>query len=313
MPTPASSAISASVLISHDLAMMATAAKYNLDIRSHRAHSNKSLVRLFFNLIKAIDVDLFVEAGAKEASASRHMKATYPACRVVAFEANPLTYDRFEAVNRGTGIEYLHLALSDHPGPVTFNVHRNEAGAPIANGQGSLLRSEKSREVIERGFIEATVDGVTADGFFAGQSFARAAMWIDVEGACQFVLPGARDLLSRTAVLIVEVEELAFWGEGHWLRHQVVSHLLDLGLVPVARDFEYPHQYNIVFVRADLLAGPNRIYGALARFMSQAYSPPKPPTPQPVTLKGQARRGIRRVRKATRRILASATGGITRQ
>ena len=55
-----------SLLLSHELAMMATAAKYNLDNKSHRIHSNKSLVQLFFSLTEIIGVDLFVEAGARE-------------------------------------------------------------------------------------------------------------------------------------------------------------------------------------------------------------------------------------------------------
>jgi hypothetical protein len=211
-------------------------------------------------------------------------------------------------------VEYLHLALSDQPGPVTFNVHRDAEGAPLANGHASLLRREKTPEDIARGFVEATVDGVTADMFFADATFAKAAMWIDVEGACRLVLPGARDLLSKTVVLIVEVEEQPFWGEGHWLRNDVVTYLADLGLVPVARDFEYVHQYNIVFVRAELLNGPNRIYESLARFTSQAYARPSvspapaapAPAPPAVAWKRRVGKRVRRVGKATRRILGSA-------
>jgi FkbM family methyltransferase len=309
MPSTGGGKSSRSVLISHELAMMAAAAKYNLDDRSHRSHSNKSLVRLFFDLIKIVGVDLFVEAGAKDAAASRRMKAKFPAARVVAFEANPHTYADFEAVNRDTGIEYLQLALSDHLGPVTFNVHRDEAGAPIANGQASLLKREKIHEDIERGFIEATVDAVTLDAFFADHDFTKAAVWIDVEGACKFVLPGARELLSKTAVLIIEVEEQPFWGEGHWLRDQVVTYLFDLGFIPVARDFEYRYQYNIVFVRAELLAEPNLIYEALARFVSRAYPPPPgkkapPAAPPTFTWKRKARGMIRLAGRAARNFLA---------
>ena len=119
------------------------------------------------------------------------MKATFPAARVVAFEANPYNYANYEAINRGAGVEYLNLALSDHPGPVTFNVHRDEAGSPIANGQASLLKREKNLADVERGFIEATVEGVTLDAFFADHHFTHAGAWIDVEGGCGFVLPGA--------------------------------------------------------------------------------------------------------------------------
>ena len=318
MPT-GSSTNAKSVLLSHELAIMATAVKYNLNDKRHRIHSNKSLVRLFFNLTEIIGVDLFVEAGAREASASRHVKAKLPAARVVAFEANPYNYAEFEAINRDAGVEYFHLALSDHPGPVTFNVHRDEAGAPRANGQASLLKREKTPADFERGFIEATVDGVTLDAFFADHYFTCAGMWVDVEGACGLVLPGARDLLAKTAVLMIEVEEQQFWGAEHWLREQVVSYLFDLGLVPVARDFEYRYQYNIVFVRAELLAGPNGINNALARFVSRTYPPPPrkpatpkqatPPTPGAATWKRKAWNRIGAAGRAARRILARARPG----
>ena len=144
-------------------------------------------------------------------------------------------------------------------------------------------------------------------------------MWVDVEGACGLVLPGARDLLAKTAVLMIEVEEQQFWGAEHWLREQVVSYLFDLGLVPVARDFEYRYQYNIVFVRAELLAGPNGINNALARFVSRTYPPPPrkpatpkqatPPTPGAATWKRKAWNRIGAAGRAARRILARARPG----
>jgi FkbM family methyltransferase len=269
-------AVKASVLLSHDLAMLATAAKYNLDRKKHRAASNAALIKLFFTLAKLADIDLFVEAGAKEATASRRAATTFEKARVVAFEANPYNHRRYKSANTEAGIEYLPYALTDHPGPITFNVLRDDTGKPVANGRSSLLKRTKQGDE-QRGFEDVTVEGVTLDGFFAGHPFDRAAMWVDVEGACRMVLGGARDVLARTAVLIVEVEEINWWGEGHWLREQVVSYLYDLGLVPVARDFEYPHQYNIVFVRAELLIAPTRMRWALARFASRAY--PGPPDP----------------------------------
>ncbi len=256
-------------LLSRDLVMLATAAKYNLDDRSQRARSNTNLVRLFFDLAGLAGIDLFVEAGAKEAGASRRARRRFSNARVVAFEANPYTYDRF--AGRNSEIEYVHLALSDSAGPVTFNLPRDERGAPTADGQASLLKRDAAPTDRERGFEEVTVDGTTLDAFLADSNYENAAVWIDVEGACGFVLPGARELLAKAAVLIVEVEDHEYWGMQQWLREQVVSYLFDSGLVPVARDFQSTHQYNIVFVRAALLDGPSRMRASLARFTSQAF------------------------------------------
>lgn len=262
--------LKSAVLLSRELAMMSTAVKYDVDKRADRVRSRRDLVRLFFKLVNLSDVDLFVEAGAKEASASRRVKKALPDARVVAFEGNPYTHRKFVPDNAEADVEYLNLALSDHPGPITFNVLRDEQGAPRSDGQSSLLKRQRSEQDALRGFDEVTVQGVTLDGFFEGHGFERAAIWMDVEGACKFVLGGGADLLSRTAVMMVEVETRKYWGEDHWLQDQVVAHLYDYGLVPVARDFEFVFQYNIVFVRADTLATNERLGWALTRFASLA-------------------------------------------
>ena len=113
---------------------------------------------------------------------------------------------------------------------------------------------------------------------------------------------------------MVEVEEQPFWGSEHWLRRQVVSYLFDLGLVPVARDFEYRYQYNILFVRAELLAGPNKICNELACFASRADRRPQnqqggrslAPTAKAVTWKGKARKRIGAAGRSARQILGLA-------
>jgi FkbM family methyltransferase len=297
-----------SELLSRDLAMQATAVKYDLDLKADRTRSTRQLVRLFFNLVKHLDIDLFVEAGAKEASSSRRAHTLLKDVRVVAFEANPYTYRKFADANDGAGIEYLNLALTDTPGPVTFHVLRDDDGLPRADGQSSILKRNRGRDA-ERGFEEVTVEGVRLDDFFAGQKFESAAIWMDVEGACKFVLGGASDLLSKTAVLIIEVEDRPFWGDDHWLRERVVSHLYDVGLVPVARDFEYEHQYNIVFVRESLLRSSPWLRLTLTRFTSMADGARKIPEssslPRPQALHPRNRMSeiVRRSRAGIKRRL----------
>jgi FkbM family methyltransferase len=302
-----------STLLSRDLAMLSTAVKYNLAQRSERIRSMKTLVRFFFNLVKILDVDLFVEAGAKDGSASRQAKRALGEHRVVAFEANPYTYRRFEGENAGTGVEYLNLALTDHPGPVTFNVLRDDEGAPRPDGQSSLLKRNRGRDQ-ERGFEEVTVDGVTLDGFFADHPFENAAVWMDVEGASKFVLGGAPETLKRTAVLIIEVEDRPYWGDDHWLRERVMSHLYDNGLVPIARDFEYEYQYNIVFVRADLANTHARLRWELTKFISSAYERPalaaRSSSPIVSTPSAQTTNVARRFMRASRRRLGRARAAL---
>jgi FkbM family methyltransferase len=295
----------ASVLLSRDLAMLGTASKYNLEDPAEKARSCQDLSRLFFHIANILDVDLFIEAGAKDGASSRRARRVLDPKRVVAFEANPFTYERFAAVNRSAeNVEYVHLALSDEPGTVTFNVLRTKDGTPRADGQASLLKRENEKS---KGFVEVTVDATTLDSYFAGYEFERSAVWVDVEGAARPVLTGGVAMLERAAVVMVEVEDRAFWGAEQWLRPDVVSHLYDRGLVPVARDFQSRYQYNIVFVRAGLL-DVDRVRWALTLFTSTGYSAPgdsseaaRAPRPTVASVTAKARSTAKRLMRRARR------------
>ena len=214
-----------------------------------RAVSAEALMELFFELVSAAGPDVFVEAGAKEASASvRATEAAIP--EVIAFEANPYTYRRFAGDLQSAGVDYRHAALSEENGEVTFLVRRRVDGTPIADGQGSLL----IRPDHEPGYVEATVASVRLDD--AVDAAARTAIWVDVEGAVAEVLGGGRQVLERTDVAIIEVEEVARWVGQRWLAPDVVEQLARAGLRAVGRDMQSRWQFNIVFVRDDLLAMP---------------------------------------------------------
>src|SRR5699024_272176 len=262
---------SSDFLAFRDLAMMSTAIKYDLTDKSEKTRSVRDLSRLFFQVSDILDVDLFVEAGAKDAASSRRARRRINPKRIVAFEANPYVYDHYAKANNGdVGVEYEHLALSQEPGSVTFNVMCSEDGTPKANGQASLL---KRQEQADTGFVEVTVDATTLDRYFEDHDFSRAALWVDVEGAAHAVLSGGTDTLRRTATVMIEVEDRAYWGEQQWLRQDIVSFLYRHGLVPVARDFQSRYQYNIVFVRSDLL-NVDRVRWALTLLSSAGYSSP---------------------------------------
>jgi hypothetical protein len=81
------------------------------------------------------------------------------------------------------------------------------------------------------------------------------ALWIDVEGCAYEVLCGARRVLEDTLLLMVEVEDKAFW-IGQKTAPDVKRLLFGSGFVPVARDFEFKSQYNMVFLRPALLDRP---------------------------------------------------------
>lgn len=276
-PAPVTDAVKDQVLLSRDLAMMATAVKYDLHDPQERLRSVRELSRLFFVLARALEIDLFVEAGAKNAATSRRARRLLDPARIVAFEANPHTHRAFAAKNAkpALGVEYVNLALSDAPGQLTFRVHLKN-GAPNPDGRGSLLARDDGTE---GQYEQVTVPATTLDNFFADHDFGSAACWVDVEGAAREVFHGGAGLLARTDVLIVEVEDRRYW-QDQWLRPELVGHLYDRGMVPVARDFQTRYQYNIVFVRAARLDQPD-VRWAITQFASASPYPDQGMAPAP--------------------------------
>jgi len=240
------------LLRSLDLSLLTSAHRYDVLDKGERDRSVTELSGLFFHLAGILGTDLFIECGAKDARSSRRARRRLNPRRIVAFEANPYTYRRFAKANAAPahGVEYLHTALSDEVGTVTFNVLQTADGRPRSDVQASLLRRQ---DQLATGFAETTVDATTLDHFFAGDTSERIALWIDVEGAARNVLSGGTRLLDRAALLIIEVEDRRWWGEEQWLRADVASFLYERGMLPVARDFQSRYQYNMIFVRSGLL------------------------------------------------------------
>ncbi len=302
-------AVKTMTLLARDLAMLDAAASYDLQRPKEKQRSVRDLARFFFWVADILEVDLFIEAGAKEADASRRARKRIDPQRIVAFEANPYTFSHYDSKfdNAAAGVEYVHCALSDEPGEVTFHVNRTEDGEPIVDGRGSLLKHQDK----PAGFIEVTVEATTLDTWFADHEYTSSAMWVDVEGAVEGVFTGGKQTLERAAVVMVEVEDRALWHGEQWLRPDVVSHLYDRGLVPVARDFQSRYQYNIVFVRATALDEVDRLRWALASFRSgqQAGRVARPPAPKKKSsrkkprlawLPEPARQALRKTRNAVR-------------
>lgn len=312
-------------LTARTLAMLATAANYDVNDRQDRRRSARGLSWLFFHLIEFAGCDQFIEAGAKEADASYRARSLLgPDARVVAFEANPYTYEHYKSrfEDPDIDVEYRHLALSDGPDQVTFNVLLNEAGVPQANGMGSILPNtqRQGRE------LPVTVEATSLDTFFADQDFARAAVWADVEGAVREVLRGGESTLDRAAVVLIEVEDRHLW-EGQWLSRDVASFMYDRGLVAVARDFQSRYQYNVLYVRGELLE-LDRMQWYIARHFSEQADQRiraligRQPTPDASALETAAAQsphraarkigvGVQALRRAVRRVGRRLPGGRT--
>lgn len=225
--------------------LSARASLYDLRDRADRARSAADLRKMFFALLPVVAPDLFIEAGAHDGSGARRARRLLPNARVVAYEANPHNHARFAKRHNFAAlrVEYLLSALSDSDGPITFKVltaDRHSAQGVHSGRSSLMLRDDPKAE-----YETVTVPGLRLDS--VATKVERAALWVDVEGASEQVLTGAEALLKRTTLMMIEVESAAFW-QGQWLVHDVLAHLLARGLVPVARDFERRHQFNILFM-----------------------------------------------------------------
>lgn len=256
----------AEVIDLHELQMLATSHFYNLwGDDNQRNSTNKALTELFFGLVRITQPKLFIEAGAKMADTSIRVRSILPDARIVAFEASPENHALYSKTvqHEKHRVEYLHYALSDREGTIDFNIRVAAKGEPVPQNSGAnsiLVRSEPSTE-----YKKVAVPTKPLDDFFSDAD--TCALWVDVEGASKQVLTGASKTLSKALVAIVEVEDYEIW-EGQWRAAKVIETMMDAGLVPIARDFEFKGQYNIVFLRKDVFATSREIRQNIEFFYS---------------------------------------------
>ncbi len=259
-------------LVAAEFSLLSHAANYDLSVQPERLRSHTDLVRLFNNLMGVVKPEVFIEAGAFWAEASRAIKEHLPKTRVVAFEANPYNFELCgERINFAKlGIEYVYSALSSKVGDVTFQVQRTKNGEELrkTTGRSSIYQ----RTDADFTFESVTVPGTTLDTFFAKQP-KSSVLWVDVEGATELVLSGGSELLKSASMVFIEVEDKALW-DGQWVTRDVTEFFSRYNLVPVARDFESPSrvQYNMLFLKSNLRRN-RHVWRYFSEFFSEARFP----------------------------------------
>ena len=241
------------------LSLLQTAAYFDLRYPWERKRSAKALRDLTIGLHAHAGAQAIFEIGAWEAAFSKAVRAHAPDARIYAFEANPFNYERFGSDPRiaALHIKYLHRAISDRSGPVEFYMQTRKGGSEEAVSRyaksNSLLRQSRAGDY-EAVTVEASTlrDIIEEEGLVGAPSTA----WIDVEGAIQQVLSGLADRIDQFQLLHCEVEDSDIWVD-QWRADDVFAYLADRGFVPVARDFERPHQFNVLFLRDTLLKIPS--------------------------------------------------------
>lgn len=209
---------------------------------------------LFMALHEELVPNLSVEAGAWRAEFSQDVKTRLPKTRAWAFEANKHNYDENVSSLVAKGVGYVNMAVTNKVGSTRFLMQemRRSDGATYSKirGNNSLL-ARNDDDVL---YSAPKVTCTTLDAFFVDdyriKEDERATLWIDVEGASREVLTGGVAFLTYVDAILIEVEEIPYWDE-QWLDTDVDKFLVEQGFTKIARDSEYEHQYNVVYLRND--------------------------------------------------------------
>lgn len=236
---------------------------------SHNLASNDYTNFLFFEIQKAIQPSLSIEAGAHDAPFSRQIAGHFPNTKVMAFEASPVIYMHYDAVIDYSKfrVEYINKAISAKDGHVDIDtIIDPKSGKPLISGSGSILNRDRLLflgETIKKVSVEST----SLDNIIASQSnVTDAVLWIDVEGANREVLNGCKTSLEQKKIgtIHIEVSSIFHW-KNQWLDADVNNYLVNMGMMPImvnftvldnkatASIFHDVHMYDIIYVRNDLI------------------------------------------------------------
>lgn len=231
------------------------AARYRGAGITWRQQSHSALRALHIELVKATSPTTFIEAGACDATVSMEVAAILPGCRCIALEADPETYVRH--VNRvaSSRVEYVAKAACETDGPCLLYAPRWKA---CQNSRSLKTRNGKySPETTSHDHTTIEVTGVRIDSLVEERNLPteRISLWIDCEGCGGEVVSGCEDILPKVQTIFLEHEDVDYWN-GEMLSSQLFEMLLDKGFVPVARDFEYEYQYNVLWIARDHFFNP---------------------------------------------------------
>ncbi|WP_157982083.1 FkbM family methyltransferase [Oceanicella sp. SM1341] len=206
---------------------------------------------MFAALLEQEPVASTLEIGAFEAGMSRRALALRPDLAAYALEANPHVYARFARDAIRARVRYIHAAAAGSIGTARLRIPRaiDGRGLPPVNPIGSLCPRAQG----EVRYEEVTVSTIPLNALRRMYAIpAPHALWIDVEGAQMQVIRGGGRVLADTAILFIELESFGYWREGA-RADEVTEALAQAGLFPVARDFEAPGQFNVIFARHEVI------------------------------------------------------------
>lgn len=195
-------------------------------------------------LCRVAAIQRLVEVGAYDGRMSHLFTLGDTRRRAIAVDANPTNVNRMVASGLGDQVTILHVAANNKEGETSFFVPK------LSNRGPSDLHGSTKRREVAIGFEKISVPSTTLDKIVSakipGEDFA---LWIDVEGAELDVLEGGRREISQHCrIIYLELESGHYWHDGNSLS-STVNLLETMGFVFLARDWEFRHQFNAIFVR----------------------------------------------------------------
>jgi FkbM family methyltransferase len=223
------------------------------------------LIAQFYEILDRLQPTLFCDIGAYDGSAGAAIKERMPGCAVIAFEANPKIYAKFQNDTRLRQVRYLNLVVSDYDGlakiyapKILFESYvegvltRHTKVEPPDTGRTSLLLRNQEASYDEYEVSCNRLDDILTREF-GDLNNHRIALWIDTEGAADKVLAGATKTLESTLAVLIEMETREYW-KGQKLASELSSFLVASDFVPIARDREIDdRQFNIMFLHHSAL------------------------------------------------------------
>jgi FkbM family methyltransferase len=206
--------------------------------------TTKYLDILYFDLFEKLNIQSLVECGAYEASGS--IEAIKRGCNAYAIEANPNTFKKITPKSNGK-LTSMNIGLSDKPGYLNFyfpKKNNTEISSTFQKKEGTEYDTIK--------VLTQTLDSVIKKFDIISNPYT---LWIDVEGFQKQVLFGAKKILAdkNCKLIKIEVEEIEKFKGQSFLSEDIESFLGDYNFVPIFRDFEYDYQYNVLYIKKDLL------------------------------------------------------------
>ena len=193
---------------------------------------------LFFECIDDLRIEEFVECGANDAYASKHL--SIKGVSSIAIEPNPITFKSL--TNSPNHYKSLNIGLGEQQGNLDFHVPKGSKYAVDA--------TFKKRLDIEYDTINVPVETLDNVVKSEGLGSRKGALWVDVEGFQKEVLHGARNYLKNPNLLLLKIEvETKIFFQGQILSEDVNEILEEHGFEPIFCDFEFSEQFNVIYIR----------------------------------------------------------------